>query len=155
MEDAVHPNSGAYLRRMSETNETGEIIHFARYEFADGYVGTKQWLSSLYSGKIPFDCGRLYSFIIDCRVTDIKKCLIAFEHYENAFVSKDTKEEAWPQPTFPLRPGREWQNVKTNLRFEPHFKENRGKLKVLDKWLRIQITGKTNLKLDFKNIYVQ
>ena len=155
MEDAVHPNSGAYLRRMSETNETGEIIHFARYEFADGYVGTKQWLSSLYSGRIPFDCGRLYSFIIDCRVTDLKKCLIAFEHYENAFVSKDTKEEAWPQPTFPLRPGREWQKVKTDLRFEPHFKENREKLKVIDKWLRIEITGKPNLKLDFKNIYVQ
>ncbi len=156
MEDAVHPNSGAYLRRMSETNETGQITSFARYEFADGYVGTKQWLSSARSGNyIPFVCGQLYSFVVDCRATDLKKCLLAFEHYENAFVSKDTKEEAWPQPTFPLRPGREWQNVKTNLRFEPHFKENRGKLKVLDKWLRIQITGKTNLKLDFKNIYVQ
>jgi len=94
---------------------------------------------------------------MDCRATELKKCGSGFEHYENAFKSgsKDTKEEAWPRPHYPLKPGAVWQDVKTHVRFDPHFKENRGKLKVINKWFRMEITGGKKLKFDFKNIYVQ
>jgi len=157
IETAIHPNSGAYLHRMSETNETGGITSFARYDFFDNYVGSPQWLCSLIHHSIPFDAGKSYDFVMDCRATDLKKCDIAFEHYENALKSgsKDTKEEAWPRPRFPLKPGAVWQNVKTHVRFEPHFKANRGKMKVINKWFRMEITGGKKLKFDFKNIYVQ
>ncbi|RLD10657.1 MAG: hypothetical protein DRI44_05485 [Chlamydiae bacterium] len=158
IQTATHPNSGAYIYRMSETNETGEITTFARYDFADGYVGTRQWLLSVRGGgNIPFNSGQLYSFTINCRAKNLKKCILAFEHYENALKSgsSDTKMESWPVATFPFKASAVWQDVKTNIRLEPHFRENRGKLKVINKWLRIEITGKKGLKFDFKNIYVQ
>ena len=155
IETAIHPNSGAYLRRMSETNELGEITSFARYEFFDNYAGTKQWLCSAMHQTIPFDAGKSYDVIVDCRAKGLRKCGVGFEHYENALVSKDTKEEAWPRPIFPLKPGAVWQDVKMHVRFDPHFKENRATLKVINKWLRMEITGNKNLKFDFKNIYVQ
>jgi len=158
VENAIHPNSGAYLHRMNGTNEIGQKISFARYEFADGYVGTAQWLCSKTGGNnISFVSGQLYSFVVDCRAIDLKNCLLSFEHYETAFKSgsKDTKIEAWPQAVFPLKPGSAWQNIKTNLRFEPHFKENKGRLKRINKWFRMKCSGKTNLKFDLKNIYTQ
>jgi len=148
-----HRNSGAYMHMMSETNEVGEVVDFVRYEFADGYVGS--FPKILSSGHTALDCGKSHTLVIDCRAKNVDCSRAEFEHYETAQLSADTKKETWRTDDVPFKAGGAWQKVRKTIRFHPAYKENRGKMKSLNKWLRLYIEGKKDMQFDVRSIEVR
>ncbi|NLF37888.1 hypothetical protein GX586_00490 [bacterium] len=134
-----NPNSGAFMMRMTDTNELGQAVKFVRYSYADGFVGTLQHI--IGTGEQEFQADKQYTLVITCRGQGIRLARVDLQHHETAKQSADTMREDWPVDQIQFKPSATWTTLRQNFTIKPRFPENNGVVTSFRKSMRYFVEG--------------